>query len=279
MNLADMPDDLEFNANAPLTTPNPAQRFVKVYSSPCKRCAGSGRFHSAYGRPLGQCFVCKGVGQEYFKTPVEVREKARDQAAARKERSEQGNLDAFQATNAAEFEWMLASAATFEFAASMLDAVRKYGSLTDRQLAAVRKCVESRRVRTVERDQRVASAPVVDTTALQAAFDTAATRGLRSPKITLATMQIKPARQHPGVLYVTEQGQYLGKVMGGRFLRVSECTEENAQRVASLINDPKGAAEAYGKETGVCCICSKTLTNPESIERGIGPICAGNMGW
>lgn len=39
------------------------------------------------------------------------------------------------------------------------------------------------------------------------------------------------------------------------------------------------AASDYGHQIGKCGICSRTLTNPESIERGIGPVCAGNAGW
>ena len=38
--------------------------------------------------------------------------------------------------------------------------------------------------------------------------------------------------------------------------------------------DPKGSAIAFGKATGTCGVCSKTLTNPESIAAGIGPWCA-----
>ena len=35
-----------------------------------------------------------------------------------------------------------------------------------------------------------------------------------------------------------------------------------------------GVAEAFGKKFGVCCMCGRTLTNTDSIEAGIGPICA-----
>ena len=31
----------------------------------------------------------------------------------------------------------------------------------------------------------------------------------------------------------------------------------------------------YGKETGRCILCGRELTNPVSVEQGIGPICAG----
>ena len=38
-------------------------------------------------------------------------------------------------------------------------------------------------------------------------------------------------------------------------------------------------AAEFGKLYGVCMLCGRTLTNEESIERGIGPICAGKQGW
>lgn len=38
-------------------------------------------------------------------------------------------------------------------------------------------------------------------------------------------------------------------------------------------------ASMFGKKTGHCCICSKLLTNPESVSAGIGPICKDKMGW
>lgn len=32
-------------------------------------------------------------------------------------------------------------------------------------------------------------------------------------------------------------------------------------------------AKAFGLQTGWCCVCGRKLKNPESIEKGIGPIC------
>jgi hypothetical protein len=36
-------------------------------------------------------------------------------------------------------------------------------------------------------------------------------------------------------------------------------------------------AKAFGVQFGVCCMCARTLTNPESIDKGIGPICEGRF--
>lgn len=33
-------------------------------------------------------------------------------------------------------------------------------------------------------------------------------------------------------------------------------------------------ASEFGVRFGVCAVCGRTLTNPDSIDRGIGPVCA-----
>lgn len=48
------------------------------------------------------------------------------------------------------------------------------------------------------------------------------------------------------------------------------------ERIAA---NPEKAASDYGHQIGKCGICSRTLTDPKSIERGIGPVCANNAGW
>lgn len=41
-----------------------------------------------------------------------------------------------------------------------------------------------------------------------------------------------------------------------------------------LNGDADDAGRRYAMQSGNCYICNRTLTTPESIERGIGPICA-----
>lgn len=36
-------------------------------------------------------------------------------------------------------------------------------------------------------------------------------------------------------------------------------------------------AAAYGRRTGRCMVCGRTLTKKDSIDAGIGPICAGGF--
>lgn len=46
-----------------------------------------------------------------------------------------------------------------------------------------------------------------------------------------------------------------------------------------IAKDPYAAAILFGKLIGKCSICGRTLTDPESIDRGIGPICADRAGF
>lgn len=50
---------------------------------------------------------------------------------------------------------------------------------------------------------------------------------------------------------------------------ISKCADARALTLEE-------AAE-FGRLYGACMVCGRTLTDPESIERGIGPICAGRF--
>lgn len=56
---------------------------------------------------------------------------------------------------------------------------------------------------------------------------------------------------------------------------------KNMQTILNKIVEAgvRESAIRYGMELGRCSICNRTLTNPESIEAGIGPVCAGRRGW
>lgn len=49
--------------------------------------------------------------------------------------------------------------------------------------------------------------------------------------------------------------------------------------LTEIAKDPKAAMLRYGREIGVCGHCGRTLTNEDSRAAGIGPVCAGKMGW
>lgn len=177
---------------------------------------------------------------------------------------------AWGAQNPAELEWLEAQAsAGNQFARSLGDFLCEHGYLTERQVEAVRRNLTQ---------AQAAAAPVEITIArIEAAFNHARESGLKRLRLNLDTFEFKPAKEggrNAGGIYVTEGGAYLGKVMGGKFLRTRECSDDQERRIVAAASDPSAAAKAYGQRTGTCCVCKRELTAEESIDRFMGPICA-----
>lgn len=198
---------------------------------------------------------------------------------ARRQKKRQTNQDFFAKLYPDEFRWLSNEAGSFSFAANILDAVRQYGDLTERQLETVRRLMKQRDERIAAAKAREESAPTVEIDALMASFDKAKEKGLKHPKMRFDGFSVSPAgatSKNAGALYVkAEDGTYLGKIMGVKLIPSRDCSDEVRDEVARVIQDPAAAAIAYGKRTGRCSICGQELTNQTSIDRGIGPICYG----
>lgn len=288
--LDDSADDL---FNVPLSTDDRAAGVklaaavgALVHHEKCPSCQGTGRY-----RGYGACFKCKGTGQLAFRTSPAQREKAaakRAVSADAKRIKLQDDRAAWIKANPEDFAWMKAKEDSFDFAHAMMEAFLAYGSLTERQHATVTRLrladIERAAARKAEAIAREASAPAITTTAIETAFAAAKGNGIKKPKLRLGTFKFSLAPAHgvnAGAIYAidADNDQYLGKIIGGKFLRVRDCTADQESRIVAVCADPKAAAIAYGRRTGNCCICGRELTNHASIDLGIGPICAGRMGW
>lgn len=281
-------DNLNDDLNAAPVRKERAER--PTYTSACPKCRGSGRFYGYSGRDFGPCHMCKGAGQMTFKTSPEHRAKARAGSAKRK-----ADAEAAAAANAVEWaaahpdvcEWLArASARGFNFAISLSQALAKYGHLTEGQIGAARKCMvrdaEFEQKRHAERLARTEAAPAVSVESIEQALRTATGNGLKNPKLRLADFVFslaKASSRNAGAIYVKQGSDYLGKIAGGKFFCARECGAEREAKVVEVASQPAEAAVAYGRMTGSCACCGRELTDPESIERGIGPICARKFGF
>lgn len=258
------------------------------YLEPCRACGGSG---FKFG---GRCFKCQGKGKLAFRTAANVRAANRDKRNTNK----QAARDEWRKANAETIMWLTSanesalrqyqndpSRPFWGFPRDMLAAIEKYVSLTDNQLLASQRMIVRAAERKVEREtenkQRTEAAPEVSIARIEEAFENAS-HHLKWPKLTLGDFTFKPASassKNAGAIYVTEGTQYLGKVMGGKFMATRECGTERQDRILEACKDPEGAAVAHGRLTGACACCGRPLSNPESVARGIGPICAEKYGW
>lgn len=245
----------------------------------CPKCRGRGEFISYSGRSLGQCFACKGKGTKTFATSPAQRAANRDGAKAREVRKGESYLEAFKAEHPIVFAWFDGS--TYPFAVQMRESVAKFGSLTERQLAAAYGAADKLAAAKAEAQSRVDNAKAIDLSKIEAAFAKAAA-SLKSPKLRVAGMVISRAKEtskNAGSLYVKSGETYLGRITGGRFVRSRDCRDEDEKALLECADDPKAASIKFGRLTGSCACCGRELTDPKSVELGIGPICADKWGF
>ncbi len=278
--MSDFNDPLDDILSSPVrfapVVPRVSVPAAEMHFEKCYKCGGTGQVR------WGKCFACNGKGGKSFKQDYQTRAHNRELAADRKERAVTNAWESFKSEYPSEHAWIMAKAGTFNFAAAMMDAITKFGSLTDRQMAAVRSCMARDAARQEEYVARKASAPVVTIEAIEAAFSKATANGVRSPKLRLDSFVFSPAKSHSanaGAIYVKEGETYLGKIMGGKLHRAFACTDDQQAKIVTVAADPASAAKAYGKRYGSCSVCGRELTDGNSIDAGIGPICASKYGF
>lgn len=300
--LNDSLDDLLGGAvTGPAKLP-PASYQPRDFSEPCPKCRGRGQFIGYSGRVLGPCFACKGVGKRTFKTSPEQRAKHRESSARRaevKRIEKEQDRKAWCEEHAAEVTWLNVAAErqrenahkgrkVWNFPIELSEKLAQYGHLTEGQLEGVRKCIARDAERAKERKANEASAKAIDISKVEASFaharEAAAEdgEGIKWLKLCLDTFTFSdaPARgDWPAAIFVKEGAIKLGRIVGGKFIRSFACDDATEARVLAAAADPAAAATAFGLRTGVCGCCGRELTNAESRERGIGPICAQKYGW
>ena len=211
-------------------------------------------------------------------------------------------IEAFKASHALVWGWMEAEKDNFDFARSLRHQVMRAGALTPRQLAAAEKCAIRRSVKAAEDAPKGADdimalfgleivepapvepkAPAIKTDKLSAAFKSAKAKGLKRPILRFDAFNASLAPEggkNPGAIYIkTKSGEYAGKISkDGEFKASRDCPADMRGAIEATMADPLSAAVAYGRRTGQCSCCGRELTAGESIDRGIGPVCAEKFG-
>jgi hypothetical protein len=162
------------------------------------------------------------------------------------------------------------------------DLARKFNKLSPAQYAWAHKLAVDANTPAVVDDTQTSQFE-----ALFAAFEAAKSKGAKRLTLRFEGVNVKPNRDLTA-LWVTSQTEteegdygmkpkYLGKVTP------QGCDSRLSDDVKAIImgaaNDPLSAAIRYGKVSGSCSCCGRELTDPQSIKRGIGPICATKFGW
>jgi len=202
------------------------------------------------------------------------------------------NLEAYMSNNPA-VAGLPELAQTNTTARSLVFAIKKYGSLTDRQYAFAVSLLAPKE-----------DAPVVYASDKQVAFIESLLRDRTVPAELLASVgepskvnksqasaiinalkecAIKERANAPveeglyyksGDIFKVQRSQSSGRLYAKRLDGTS--FRYDPFGVKSLTADnllTLEQAKAYGIQFGVCAICGRTLTDEQSIEQGIGPVC------
>lgn len=248
----------------------------------CPRCRGTGNYTYRNGNTY-RCGNCRGTG--HLKTSPERRIANRASAARSAQKKAEENWALFKETQPLAAEWL--GQASGDFAASLIAGVRKYGGLTDKQLAAVHSAVARDAAREEQREL-TATQTQLDMSDLLHRFHLALQAGIKRPKVNTGDLLFSlapPSGKNAGHVYVKGEKDdwgdrpYLGKVTPeGRFFPSRECSEDKQQRIAKIGSDVVGSAKAHGAQHGNCCFCGRGLKTDASVSNGYGPDCADHYG-
>lgn len=168
------------------------------------------------------------------------------------------------------------------------------GVMTDKQRSFIKSLLEDRKVddsiATGIREQIEESAVTKDAASKYIDFL------LKQPKRRQQVEQSKPVNEHDNIpagnyairwdedtieFYKVDRptkGKWEGYTFVSQRSGDNQIPIRDRQRRTMILNeisrDPKAAAVLYGKELGICSVCNHTLTDPDSIANGIGPVCA-----
>lgn len=172
------------------------------------------------------------------------------------------------------------------FAGRLREAFAQRGTLTQGQFnVAVRMANERTEYlnRSAKREA-VFDARKVDVSQTFAALDAAQIRIGRF--FVGDNTEVKVKRNHEGTTYyATVRDTYVGSVTAsgtfvpahGKATTLHLPLRTIVEGLQAFGRDPRGHMMRYGHATGVCGVCGRGLSDPESVALGIGPICAGKL--
>lgn len=165
-----------------------------------------------------------------------------------------------------------------DFAASLVNQFDRFGGLSDAQWRWV-----------VKLQMPTPDTMDMDATPIHDMFKQTATR-LKGPRIRvligeqlLALSRAGDRSRFPGSINVTDgkpfrENRWYGRITESRWEPSRDCESWVTEWLVKFANDPVTVAAEYGKMTGYCCFCNRTLSDDRSVEVGYGPVCADSWG-
>lgn len=176
-----------------------------------------------------------------------------------------------------------------EIAGSLVMGYNRYGRLTDKQINLVNAIITR-----IENPVKLPDTVRIDAQKIFSMM-TAALATVKRVKVELRTSTGQrlvckiagPTSKYAGQIMISDGGpfgaaMFFGRIQeNGEFLPTQKATQPVIDLIKEFSADPEVVAANYGRLTGSCCFCKKTLDDDRSKAVGYGPICAKrfNLPW
>lgn len=257
----------------------------------CEACNGTGTWKKSYHYATGEvktfqntCYKCKGSGG--FMTSAQDRQKAKIERKKKRRAQENANFDSFASEHKEVCIYILENTCDMarkyddwnKFMSDLAEKIRKYGELSDKQIAVVEKAIQRKKDWEAKKNQPSANINIsVVRDKLLLGKETWKRPVLRAGdtfKFTLAPETGK----NSGCVYIKHHGTYIGKIDQKNDFFPYKATKEQMTYLKEFAKDPLKELKAYGSNTGSCGFCGRALTKKESYTVGYGPVCAEKFG-
>jgi hypothetical protein len=167
-----------------------------------------------------------------------------------------------------------------DFAQSLIKSYIKVG-WTDKQRAWAHKLVQDKE------DKSKRNKIEFDVQSIIKRFDMAS-QSIQYPKVRIMFndreyifSRAGKKSNHPGSVYLirAERNKLVARLERDNFISTWKGFDDiDKEAIEEFNTNALGNVLAYGRTTGRCSCCGRTLTNKKSIELGIGPICRERYG-
>lgn len=171
---------------------------------------------------------------------------------------------------------------SFPFLLDMVKAFKQWGRLTDRQLAAVQKCMASEaaykaRQQATETNHASTWGRVQNPSALDLSKIPSGHYAVPGGDTRLKVRIDQGTNKWEGFTFVKDGAEYGSGQRYGMQRPGQAYSGMILEQLKVIAADPAAASRAYGRLVGRCGVCGRKLEDAASVAAGIGPICASKF--
>lgn len=174
----------------------------------------------------------------------------------------------------------------YDFAISLRKSFLKNGKLSDKQLAAAKKCISKKVTKKndvdTEQNDNIDQTGLLGIAELVSSMWRARRNGVKEPKMRLFAENTsfnvvfdndESSKYNNSIRVLSDDGQLLGRILGKKFYKSYYTPDDVANQIIETCSNANKSAISYGRRTGSCSCCGRPLNNEESVRLGIGPVC------